>query len=78
MGQKLAERLGQNVLACRSKRGLSQEELAEGAGIHRTYVGDVERGSANASIGLVERIAFALDVDPCELLCGDVSGESRG
>lgn len=47
--------------------GLSQEQLAELAGVHRTYVGMLERSEKNVTIYNIERIAQALDVDP-ELL----------
>ena len=43
-------------------KGLSQERLAELAGIHRTYVGDVERGARNVSLVNMNKIALALDV----------------
>lgn len=52
----------------RQSRGLSQEELAEIAGLHRTYVGSVERGERNVSIDNMERLSKALEVDITELL----------
>jgi transcriptional regulator with XRE-family HTH domain len=44
--------------------------LAEKTGLHRTYIGSVERGERNVSIDNVERIARALDVKPADLLIG--------
>jgi transcriptional regulator with XRE-family HTH domain len=44
----------------RESRGLSQEKLAELAGIHRTYIGDVERGTRNIALVNMTRIAKAL------------------
>lgn len=55
----------------RQQRGLSQELLAELAGLHRTYVGSVERGERNISIDNMERLARALKVDLRELLATD-------
>ena len=57
-----------NVRRLRTERGLSQEELAEAAGVHRTYVGMLERGEKNVTIYNIERIARALDVRPASLL----------
>lgn len=52
----------------RLERGLSQEELADLAGLHRTYVGSVERAERNISIDSMERLAQALKLDVSELL----------
>lgn len=52
----------------RSRKGWSQEDLAERAGLHRTYISDVERGLRNVSIDNIGRIAAALDVQPSTLL----------
>jgi len=49
-------------------KGLSQERLAELAGIHRTYVGDVERGVRNVSLINMSKIAAALDVALSQLV----------
>ncbi len=57
-----------NVRSRRLAQGLSQEELAERAGVHRTYVGMLERGEKNVTIYNIERIAGALGVDPSVLL----------
>ena len=50
----------------RKKLGLSQEVLAELAGLHRTYVGAIERSERNVSLDNVERLALALQVDISE------------
>lgn len=47
---------------------MSQEALADLAGLHRTYVGSVEREERNISIDNIERIALALNVSPASLL----------
>lgn len=52
----------------RQVKGLSQEELADRAGLHRTYVGSVERGERNISIDNIECLAKALEIDIIELL----------
>ncbi|KHK55903.1 transcriptional regulator [Ralstonia sp. A12] len=57
-----------NVRRERLALGLSQEELAERAGIHRTYVGMLERAEKNVTIYNIERIAVALKVEPSTLL----------
>lgn len=51
-------------------RALSQERLAERAGLHRTYIGHVERGEVNIALYNITRIAEALEVDPAELVAG--------
>jgi transcriptional regulator with XRE-family HTH domain len=54
----------------RSGRSMSQERLAERAGLHRTYVGHVERGEVNVALYNIVRLAAALKVDPAELVRG--------
>jgi transcriptional regulator with XRE-family HTH domain len=50
----------------RQAQGLSQETLADLAGLHRTYVGSIERSERNVSIDNIERLAKALEVDIVE------------
>ena len=59
-----------NLKRLRLEKSLSQEALADLAGLHRTYVGAVERGERNISIDNVERLANALECDVKELLKG--------
>jgi transcriptional regulator with XRE-family HTH domain len=63
-------KLGLSVRRLRLKLGYSQEVLAERAGLHRTYVGGVERGERNVSLENIVRIARALEVTPSRLLEG--------
>jgi transcriptional regulator with XRE-family HTH domain len=57
-----------NLRVYRLRLGLSQEALAELTGLHRTYIGSVERGERNISIDNIERIARALGVAAADLL----------
>ena len=51
-------------------RRVSQERLAEMTGLHRTYIGHVERGEVNVALYNIVRIAAALGVDPSDLVGG--------
>ena len=53
---------GQEVQKARKKLGLSQEQLAEKAGLHRTYIGMIERAEKNITLCNIEKIAYALEV----------------
>jgi transcriptional regulator with XRE-family HTH domain len=61
-------RLGRNLRRLREAKGLSQEAYADEAGIHRTYVSDIERGARNPTIMIVEKLARPLGVSPGSLL----------
>ena len=52
----------------RLARGLSQEALADKAGLHRTYVGSVERGERNITLINAEKLAHALDIELADLV----------
>lgn len=62
------EVLARNLRVLRSSRGLSQEALADRAGLHRTYVGSVERRERNISLDAIEKLARALGVSVADLL----------
>lgn len=66
--QSARVRLAQHLRAERAARGLSQEQLAALAGVHRTYVGSVERAERNISIDNIEQLARALGLDVSRLL----------
>jgi transcriptional regulator with XRE-family HTH domain len=80
-------RISENVRRLRKERGLSQEEMAELADFHRTYVSQLERCITNISVDGLERLSFALGVDICDLLApvavgsqnkkGDRSGSEK-
>ncbi|WP_246166930.1 helix-turn-helix domain-containing protein [Oryzomonas japonica] len=64
----LTQILSENLRFLRNQRGLSQEELAEVCGIHRTYVGSIERGERNVTLSSLELFASALNVSVPRLL----------
>jgi len=56
------QRLARNLRKLRQAKGVSQEAFADEAGLHRTYISDLERGARNPSITIIEKLARALDV----------------
>ena len=62
------ERFGMRLREIRLKRGISQERLAELAGLHRTYVSSVERGGRNISLENIDRLATALGEPMAKLM----------
>ena len=60
--------LAENIRRRRASVGLSQEELAARCGVHRTYIGAIERGERNVTLDTVERIAEALGTPALDLL----------
>lgn len=61
-------RLGRNVRKLREAKGWSQEDYADRAGIHRTYVSDIERGRRNPTVTVVEKLAAPFGVSPSQLI----------
>jgi len=72
---QLARTLAQNILTLRKARGLSQEELADHCGLHRTYIGSVERSERNVTLSTLEVLAGALAVSIPELLSENVASD---
>lgn len=67
-GEQLVEVLAANIRAFRQAHGVSQEELAAQCGLHRTYVGSVERGERNVTLSTLEVLSSVLGVSVPELL----------
>jgi transcriptional regulator with XRE-family HTH domain len=66
-GPELAA-LGRRMAALRKDAGLTQEALAEAAGLHWTYIGQVERGERNPTYKSLLKLAKGLGVDPTDLM----------
>jgi transcriptional regulator with XRE-family HTH domain len=66
-GVSIQQKFGERVRALRTAKGYSQEELAFRAGVHRTYLGGIERGERNPSLKNIAAIAEALGVALSEL-----------
>ena len=65
---RLRQRIAANIRHLRREKGWSQEELAARAGIHRTYMGAVERSEKSISADVLEKLGEALEVDAAVLL----------
>lgn len=65
------KKLGSKVQRLRHEQGLSQEELADRAGLHRTYVSGVERGLRNPTVTVLEKLAVGLSVGLAALVSFD-------
>ena len=65
--QALHKQVGERIRVLREKRGISQEALAAICGLHRTYIGLIERGERNLSLAAVETVANGLEVPVSEI-----------
>lgn len=70
MNKTILEKFGQKVRDERLKQSLSQEELAAKAGVHRTYIGMIERAEKNITLSNIYKVAQALEVSISELTKG--------
>lgn len=68
MGESIERRFGRRLRELREAQGISQEDLAGRAGVHRTYVGLLERGERNVTLRTVEKLAAALQLEMAELM----------
>ncbi|PCK21878.1 MULTISPECIES: helix-turn-helix domain-containing protein [Rhodococcus] len=68
MEGELQKVVGRNLRRYRLERGYSQETFADVMGVHRTYMGGVERGERNLTLQTLEKIAEVLKVEPISLL----------
>ncbi|MBZ5637417.1 MAG: helix-turn-helix domain-containing protein [Acidobacteriia bacterium] len=62
------QRFGKRVRRLRKELGLSQEQFADRVGIHRTYIGGIERGERNPTLSTIYRIAQGLKIEASRLL----------
>ena len=69
---------GRTVRRLRHDLGLSQEELADLANIHRTYIGGIERGERNPTLTMIVRLAETLGVPPATLLESELPVNKKG
>ncbi len=76
--EDVRHRLGSNLRKLRQARGLSQEAFADEAGLHRTYISDLERYARNPTITIVDKIATALGVSIGALLDDTPSSSPTG
>jgi transcriptional regulator with XRE-family HTH domain len=71
MESVLLDTLAKNLRQLRESKGLSQEDLAYVCGLHRTYMGGIERSERNITLKTLMKIAEALAVNPITLLDGE-------
>lgn len=62
------EKFGKNVRRVRLDRGMSQEDLAHTANLHRTHISLIERGLRSVRVETIERLALALRIQPAKLM----------
>lgn len=69
--EEILQGFGDKVRFYRKQSGVSQEKLAELAGLHRTYIGSIERGEQNVSLKNIYKVARALGISPAKLFRED-------
>ena len=68
MSSRFVRQFGVRVREMRENRGLSQERLADDAGLHRTHISLIERGQRSARLDTIESLSIALKIQPAELM----------
>jgi transcriptional regulator with XRE-family HTH domain len=68
--ERFLKDFGKRLSTVRHQKGVTQEQLADAVNVHRTYIGFIEQGKRNPSIGNVHKIAKALRVTAADLLKG--------
>lgn len=68
MENTILKTIATNIKKLREQKHLSQEQLADKSGLHRTYISLLERKKKNVSIIILEKLAKALQVDICDLI----------
>ncbi len=67
---EISVKLGKKIRKMRESKGYSQEKFAELVGVHRTYMGSIERGEKNITIVTARKISDALNIDLTDLIKG--------
>lgn len=68
--QNILKKFGERIREIRKEKGLSQEELAHKADLHRTYIGMIERAEKNITLVNIEKIANALEISIKDIFNG--------
>lgn len=68
--KEIFKQVGNRIRILRQNKGMSQEELAVVCGLHRSHMGQIERGESNTTLGTLWRIGLGLEVSVIELLKG--------
>jgi len=65
---EFTRKFGENLRRLREERGISQEQLANAAGLHRTHISLIERDRRSVRLETLERLAIALGIEPAEII----------